>query len=157
MATTDDNSSLPSNEMTLNQNGNNADSFDQESYQATQNLILRLGRQQDELQEQIKQMRDMLSNIFENDESFTQAQVTANEATSLLKKRRGELNETEEVVTLKAKIKDANEDLKLVKESLNNHLINYFQLTGSTALDLPDGQEREFTLNAKLKRPKRSQ
>lgn len=133
------------------------DDFDTESFQATQNLIMRLGRQQDELSEALKQQREMLSNIFNNDEVIATAQVVADEASSKLKKRKTEIDQTDEAMQLKAKIKDLNEDLKLVKESLNNHLITYFQLTGSMALDLPDGQEREFSLNARLKGVKKSE
>lgn len=125
--------------------------FDSEALDATQGLIARLSSQMDEVGSQLKAHREMLKNIFENDDQMSQAKTVADEAKKTLKDRQSQLNESQEVKELKAKITDLNEDFKTIKDSLNNHLINYFQATGTTMVDMPGGEEREFTLTAKLK------
>lgn len=128
--------------------------FDSESYQATQNLIARLSTQLEELENEQKKVKDMLKDVFDNDAELSTAEETAKEAQKTQKERQGQLNDTQQVKDLRSKISDFQEDIKMVKESLNTHLINYFQMTGSMSVDMPDGNEREFTLNARLKKAK---
>lgn len=132
------------------------EAFDQESYDATQGLINRLSDQLDELSKEMREQREMLKNIFDNDQELAQAEEVAKDATQTIKSRKTELNESKEARDLKVKIGDLNEEIKMIKESLNTHLINYFQMTGSMVIDTPDGKEREFKLEAKLK-PKKNE
>jgi hypothetical protein len=124
---------------------------DEDSLTATQNLIHRLSLQMDDLKTKQKEVADMIRGVFDNDETLNEAETVAKEATKQAKERKSDLNETAEIKDLKLKLFDIREDLKMVQESLNTHLVNYFQMTGSTAVDLPDGTEREFKLEAKLK------
>lgn len=128
---------------------------DNDTLTASQNLIGRLGVQLDDLKQKQKEVREMIKGVFENDEGLTEAETKAEEVTQTIKDRKSQLNESAEIKELKIKLAEINEDMKLVQESLTAHLVNYFQLTGSTSVDLPDGSEREFELLAKLK-PKRS-
>jgi len=122
-----------------------------ESLLAVQGLIERLSGQLDTLMREYKEKREMLNNIFTNDESLQKAEEQAKEVTQQMKDRKGQLNESAEVKELKAQLGELKEDLNLVQESLNTHLINYFQMTGSKAIDMSDGREREIVLHAKLK------
>jgi predicted nucleic acid-binding Zn-ribbon protein len=130
-------------------------SFDQETYNAVQNLIARLSAQLDELNQTVRSQREMLSNVYENDATLAEAKEKVQAIKNEEKAQQTKLAETEEVIGIKTKIAEITEDIKMVKESLNTHLLNYYQMTGSTTVDLPDGTEREFTVNANLK-PKKS-
>jgi predicted nuclease with TOPRIM domain len=130
-------------------------SFDQETYNAVQNLIARLSAQLDELNQTVRSQREMLSNVYENDATLAEAKEKVQAIKNEEKAQQTKLSETEEVIGIKTKIAEITEDIKMVKESLNTHLLNYYQMTGSTTVDLPDGTEREFTVNANLK-PKKS-
>lgn len=129
--------------------------FDQETYNAVQNLIARLSAQLDELNQNVRSQREMLSNVYENDATLAEAKEKVQAIKNEEKAQQSKLSETEEVIGIKTKIAEISEDIKMVKDSLNTHLLNYYQMTGSTTVDLPDGTEREFTVNANLK-PKKS-
>lgn len=129
--------------------------FDQETYNAVQNLIARLSAQLDELNQNVRSQREMLSNVYENDATLAEAKEKVQAIKNEEKAQQSKLAETEEVIGIKTKIAEITEDIKMVKDSLNTHLLNYYQMTGSTTVDLPDGTEREFTINANLK-PKKT-
>lgn len=130
-------------------------SFDQETYNAVQNLIARLSAQLDELNQNVRSQREMLSNVYENDATLAEAKEKVQAIKNEEKAQQSKLAETEEVIGIKTKIAEISEDIKMVKDSLNTHLLNYYQMTGSTTVDLPDGTEREFTVNANLKPKKK--
>jgi peptidoglycan hydrolase CwlO-like protein len=132
-------------------NANTKPEVDVEALDATQNIIIRLSDQLDELKKQQKELGNMVKSVFDNDEKFQTAQSTATEATKEAKSRKEEINGTGEIKELHLKIADLKEDLKMVEESLNTHLINYFQMTGSTSVDQPDGTERQFKVTARMK------
>lgn len=125
--------------------------IDAESLNATQGLVVRLATQLDQLKVKQKELSDMLKGIFDNDEDFTTAQTAATESQKALKDRLAFLNNTPEVQNVRVKLTEVREDTKMVQDSLNVHLVNYFQMTGVTSFPTPDGNERDFTLQAKLK------
>ena len=127
-------------------------SVDPDSFNATEGLVQRLSMQLDELKVKQKELADMLKGVFDNDEEFTTAQTAAEEAGKSLKDRLSVLNNSTQVKEMRIKLTEVREDLKMVQDSLNVHLVNYFQMTGgSTSFPTPDGTERDFTLQAKLK------
>jgi hypothetical protein len=130
--------------------------FDADALTATQGLIGRLSGQLDELSTKQKELKNMLKNVFENDQQLAEAEVKAQDLNQEVKTRKLDLNQTQEVQDLKMKLSDITEDLKMVQESLNTHLLNYFQMTESTVVDMPDGTEREMDLKAKLKPPRKA-
>ena len=136
-------------------NNSNDQGIDTEALTATQGLIQRLSNQLDTLTKKQKELNDMLKGVFENDEKLQEADTVAQEANQTVKSRKKDLNDSQEVKDVKMKITDVREDVKMVKESLNTHLINYFQMTTSFLVDLPDGSEREMVIQARLK-PKKN-
>lgn len=125
--------------------------FDSETLDATQNLIVRLSQQLEELSDKQKDIRDMIKSVFDNDQELQQAEQIVQEQMKAAKKRKQEINISSQVVDLKMKSADLGEDIKMVRESLNTHLLNYFQLTGSQTVDFPGGEEREMIIRAKIK------
>lgn len=140
-------------EVAIDTDSSQADSnFDPEALDATQNLIIRLTQQMEELTKKQKDLRDMLKSIFENDEQLQQAEQVVTEQQKAAKNRKTELSASSQAIDLKTKIADLSEDIKMVQESLNTHLLNYYQLTGSQTVDFPGGEEREMVIRAKLKK-----
>ena len=129
-------------------------SIDDEALTATQGLIARLSSQLDQLKSKQRELKEMLTNVFDNDTTLAQAETVAKEAKQTATDRKKDLNQTQEVMDIKMKITDITEEVKMVQDSLNTHLLNYFQMTSSTIIDLPDGTEREIDLKARLKPPR---
>jgi chromosome segregation ATPase len=125
---------------------------DAETLDATQNLIIRLTQQLEDLQKQQRDLKEMLKNIFDNDDKLQQAQQIVDEQSKEARSRKTEISQTPQAIELKSKVADLSEDLKMVMESLNTHLLNYYQLTGSKAVDFPGGEEREMVIRARLRR-----
>ena len=122
-----------------------------EEFRSLQNLIVVLTHQQDEIKANLKNLKQMYKNIFENDEDLVKHEESLSQAKKSVNDRKTELKGRGDVIELRSKIEDASEDLLMVTDSLSNHLLNYFQITGSKTVDLPGGNEREYTIKAKLK------
>ena len=125
--------------------------FDRESVIAVEGLVQRLSEQMDELVNKQKEVGAMLKNIFDNDEELEKAQALAKEAGKTFKERSARLHDTQEVKDLKMKLSEIKDDMKMVQESLDTNLLNYYQMTTTMSFPTPDGNEREYTLKAKLK------
>lgn len=116
-----------------------------------QNLIERNANELDRLNGEIKEMRQSLKNIFDNDPALNEATEIAQKATVDIKERKQQIDNNPEVRQIKLKMADIKEETKEIEETLNSHLINLFQLTGSNSFDTSDGDQREFVLRAKVK------
>jgi chromosome segregation ATPase len=127
-----------------------------ETLVATQNLIQRYSQQYDTLKHQMSELRESLNNLFENDEELQAKEAEAKTLTTDLKAKRQQVKEAPEAVQLQLKIKELGEERKEIEEALNNHLLRYYQLTGSQVIENPDGSEREFSVNARLKGKKKT-
>lgn len=126
-----------------------------ESLNSLQNLIERNANELDRLGSAQKELRESLKNIFENDAPLAEAEQKATEITQQLKERKQYLDGSPEVRQLKMKLSELKEEMNEIVETLNNHLINLFQLTGSNSFDTSDGDQREFSIRAKVK-PKKA-
>lgn len=107
------------------------------------------------LKQEMKEKKQMVKNVYENDEQYQEATEARQEATQVYKQRRSDLEDTTQVRSLREDIRSLKDDLKDVEESLSNHLINYHQLTNSTSFDTSDGDQWEFKIKAKVKNKKR--
>lgn len=122
-----------------------------ETITSLQNLIERHADELDEVKSQIKEHRQSLRNVFENDPQLAEAQEQAQQVTAQVKDRKSKLMSDPTVTTLKVKIGELNEQKKEIEETLSNHLVNFFGLTNSTSFDTSDGDQREFTIRAAVK------
>lgn len=121
---------------------------------ATQNLIQRYSQQDDTLRKQMGELREQLNNLFENDTDLQEKEIQAKQLTTDVKAAKQKVKESPEAVQTQLKIKELGEERKEIQEALNNHLLRYFQLTGSQVIEQPDGSEREFSISARLKAKK---
>jgi hypothetical protein len=58
---------------------------------------------------------------------------------------------------LKFKLKEVKEGIKDIEESLSNHLLNLYKITGIKEFDTDDGKKREFDVRAKLRGTKKQE
>jgi methyl-accepting chemotaxis protein len=121
-----------------------------EELTSVRNLIQRYAQQMDDMKAQIKEVSDSLRNIFDNDTELQQLEEQAKTMTTDVKNKRQRVKESPEAVQLQMKIKEFKEEQKEISDTLTNHLLRYYQMTGSTVIEDESGDEREIRINAKL-------
>jgi chromosome segregation ATPase len=120
-----------------------------------QNVIERNAQQLEEISNDLKNKREMLKNIFENDTTLAEAEVQVKAFSDQIKQRRSQLQADPQATTLKVQIGELNEQKKEVEEALSNYLVNYHQITGSKSFDTSEGDQWEFDIKAKVKARKK--
>ncbi len=130
---------------------------DASTVMALQAIIGRQSAKLDELKQEAKQMTDSLRSIVENDQELSQIEEQAKEATRKQKERKQMLSNNPESTQIKYKLKELKDSIKDVEESLNNHLLNFYQMTGVKVFDTEDGSQREFEVRAKLRGKKKAE
>jgi DNA repair exonuclease SbcCD ATPase subunit len=121
-----------------------------------QNIIERNAQQLTQVLDEIKQRREGLRSVYENDAQLAEADEEAKVITQKVKERKSHLKNSQQVLSLQNQVSELNEQKKEIEEALSNHLINYYQLTNSTSFDTSDGDQWEFNIRAKVKaRPKK--
>jgi len=118
-------------------------------------LINRKTSQLDELKEKVRNFLEQIKNISDNDEQLNQATEAAQEAVNAITKRKGEVRNLPETKAVKNQMAEIQTEIKELEESLNTHLVNLYQLTGTKEFKTMAGETREFKLVAKLL-PKKS-
>lgn len=122
---------------------------------ALQNVIERNANELNRVSEELKQKRESLKNVFENDSELAVAEEQVQQFSSQVKERRAKLQADPQSTGLKVQIGELNEQKKEIEETLSNHLVNYYQLTHSTSFDTSDGDQWEFKIQARVK-PRKS-
>ena len=118
---------------------------------ASEALVTRLSGQLDDMKDQKKDLSEMLTSIYENDDELARLDHEVEKTMKGVKTRKTEISRSQQALELKAKIADLNEDIKMVQESISTHLINIFQITGSRSIDISEGESRDFDIRAKMK------
>lgn len=127
-----------------------------ETLASLQRVIERNAEQLDELGTKLKEKRQSLKNVFDNDSQLNEAQEQVATYSSQLKERKSKLQSDPQVTSLKVQIGEINEQKKEIEETLSNHLLNYYQLTNSTSFDTSDGDQWDFTVRAKVRPRKKA-
>lgn len=116
-----------------------------------QSVIERNAHEAKRIRDILKEKRESLRSIFENDTQLSEAQAELEKHQQELKARKVQLTTSPETVAVQTQLAELKEQLKEVEEALNSHLLNYFQLTNSTSFDTTDGDQWDFVVSAKLK------
>ncbi len=119
-----------------------------------QNLIEKYANQLTELSKQVKEKREMLKNVFDNDSKLAEVSEQLETFSTQVKERRSQLQNDPQVTKLKVEIGELNDSKKDIEESLSNYLVNYHQLTNSTSFDTSDGDQWDFSIRARIKNRK---
>lgn len=123
---------------------------------STQNIIHRYSIELDELNDKLKSVRESFKNLMDNDVELQEMEAKTKTATTDLRNKKQRVKESPEAVQLAMKTKEIQEEKKEIEETLRNHLLRYYQMTGSQVIEEPDGSEREISINARLKGKKRA-
>lgn len=108
--------------------------------------------QMDSLQEEITKRRDMVNDVFANEETYQEHDKVAKEAARIRSNTRKEILKRPEVADIVNKLKDLKLEQRELKMGLSDYLREYQRLSGSNEIEGEDGQLREIVLAAKLVR-----
>ncbi len=104
----------------------------------------------DQLQEQASKHKEMVDDIFGNDETFQEHDKIAREAAKVRSGTKQQIMKRPDVADLSAKLKELKSEQSELKEGLSDYLREYQRLSGSNEIEGEDGQVREIVYTAKL-------
>lgn len=104
----------------------------------------------DQLQEQATKFKEMIDDIFTNDETFQEHDKIAKEAARVRSKTKSEIMKRSDVADLADKMKSLKSEKAELQGGLSDYLREYQRLSGSNEIEGEDGQVREIVYTAKL-------
>lgn len=122
-----------------------------ETLAALQGVIERNAKELISLNQQVKEKREMLKNMIENDNEVAEAEQKAQALMNEVKEKKAKIASDPAQVALKLQLSELAQNKKEIEETLSSHLVNYHQLTGSTSFDTSDGDQWEFKISARVK------
>lgn len=102
------------------------------------------------LSEDITKRKDMLDDIFLNDETYQEHDKVAKEAAKIRSKTKQEILKRPDVADLSNKLKALKSEKKELQTGLSDYLREYQRLSGSNEIEGEDGELREIVYTAKL-------
>lgn len=120
-----------------------------------QGVIERNAQHLETIAHEMKEKREELKNVFDNDAQLEAAETQAKETSSKVKERRSQLQSDPQVTSLKVQLGELSQQKKEIEETLSNHLVNYYSITNSTSFDTSEGDQWEFSVKAKVKTRKK--
>lgn len=120
-----------------------------------QGVIERNAQHLETIDHEMKEKREALKNVFDNDTQLEEAETQAKETSTKVKERRSQLQSDPQVTSLKVQIGELSQQKKEIEETLSNHLVNYYSITNSKSFDTSDGDQWEFSVKAKVKSRKK--
>ncbi len=122
----------------------------QDTLSALQALLERQAERVDDLRRKIRAASESMKSIMDNDEKLTEVTQAIEKVSQDMKSRKKTLTDSPEFREQRSKTVELKDELKELEESLNSHLISYFQQTGVKTFDTTGGDQREFKLYAKV-------
>jgi len=116
-----------------------------------QNVIENNARQLQKLRGELKEKRESLKDMFASDAKLAEAEEQSKKMTDELRQQKARVQSSPTTLALKTQLADLREQQKEIEETLNSHLLNYYQLTNSTSFDTSDGDQWDFKIVARLK------
>ena len=104
----------------------------------------------DTLTEDVKKHKEMMDDIFKNDEVFQEHDKVAKEANRIKSKTKSEIMKRPNVADLAIKLKALKSEKMELSEGLSDYLREYQRLSGSNEIEGEDGEVREIVYVAKL-------
>jgi len=125
-----------------------------ETLTSLQNLIEKHARELTRLEGELKEKRQSLKSVFDNDIQLTEAKEEVDRHTQAMKERKVQLQNDPQSTSLKIDVAELNQQKKELEETLSNHLVNYHSLTNSMSFDTSDGDQWDFSIKARIKAKK---
>ncbi len=104
----------------------------------------------DRISEEAKKHKEMLDDIFENDETYRAHSEAAKEAAKIKSATRAEIMKQPQVFELAEKVKSLRSEVKELKAALSDYLQEFRRMSGANEIEGEDGEVREIVYNAKL-------
>lgn len=104
----------------------------------------------DNLSKEITKRRDMVSDIFGNDETYQEHDKIAREAAKVRSGTKQQILKRPDVADLSAKLKELRSEKNELKNGLSDYLREYQRLSGSNEIEGEDGEVREIVYVARL-------
>lgn len=104
------------------------------------------------LQTELKQQKEMLDSVLENDETYKQHFEGAKSAAKVKSATKSEILKRPEVGHVNSKVKELTSEIREAKESLNSYLPEYQRLSGSNEIDDENGEPMQIVYQARLVR-----
>jgi hypothetical protein len=117
---------------------------------ALEGLILNYIAKIEKHQELLSKKREMLDSNLENDPTYQEASGLAKETSKKKAEEKSRIIRQPEVEKIYTDVKDAQSQLKIMKETLSNHLQNYGKVSGTNQFEDEEGQVREIVYTAKV-------
>jgi len=99
---------------------------------------------------ELKKLKEMLSDMFSNDSTYQEHDKAVKEAAKIRTKTKLELLKQPAAAQLNNKIKELSSDLKDLQNALSDYLREYQRLSGSNEIEGDDGEVREIVYVARL-------
>lgn len=125
-----------------------------ETLTSLQNLIEKHARELTRIEGELKEKRQSLKSVFDNDVQLTEARDEVDKHNQAMKERKIQLQNDPQSTSLKIDVAELNQQKKELEETLSNHLVNYHSLTNSMSFDTSDGDQWDFSIKAKIKAKK---
>lgn len=104
----------------------------------------------DNLAEEVSKHKEMVDDIFTNNETFQEHDKIAKEAAKIRSKTKQEILKRPDATNLSNKLKTLKSEKLELQEGLSDYLREYQRLSGSNEIEGEDGQVREIVYTAKL-------
>ena len=104
----------------------------------------------DQLGEQISKQKEMLDDIFVNDETYQIHDKTAKEAAKIKSATKAQIMKQPSVADLSDKLRKLRSEKAELQGGLSDYLREYQRLSGSSEIEGEDGEVREIVYVAKL-------
>ncbi|KKR31092.1 MAG: hypothetical protein UT63_C0083G0002 [Candidatus Gottesmanbacteria bacterium GW2011_GWC2_39_8] len=104
----------------------------------------------DTLKVEIKKQKEMMDDIFANDETFKIHSEKAKEATKIKTQTKSQIMKRTDVAAINEKIKGMRMDLKELEGALSDYLREYQKMSGANEIEGEDGEVREIILTGKV-------
>lgn len=103
-------------------------------------------------QEELKKHKEMLNDIFENDETYKKHAEVAKEAARVKSQTKQQIMKQPSVAELADKVKSMQSQLKETQGALSDYLSEYRRLSGISEIEDENGEIRQIIYVAKLVR-----
>lgn len=122
-----------------------------ETLQYLQNIIERNANELDRINKEMREKRESLKSVFENDAPLQEVAQEVEVMTQQLKERKAAVKNSPQATSLQTQIGELSQEKKEIEETLSNHLVNYYSMTNSKSFDTSTGDQWEFSIKAKVK------
>ena len=141
----------PSNPITPNiEQGSLPEGSQAESLIAIEGLIKNRLQQIEVLTSEMRSLKEMFDDYLINDPKYSEAKEAAKEATKAKTVAKKEAVSQPEAESIVAKLKDAREQLKDLRDTFSASLRDYERLSGTDQIEIEPGDVRKILYKARL-------